>query len=87
MALWKNVAKTCGGLPTPAVPAVALSGLAFNQVIRPFRSLAGRDFLATMTCGLLPRSAMGSKSFSTSYFREWMAAFATCVVQIPMTIV
>ena len=35
----------CDGLPGPAVPDDALSGLAFSQAIRPRRSFAGKSFL------------------------------------------
>jgi hypothetical protein len=38
-------------LPLPPVASDALSGLAFNQAIRPFRSFAGIAFFATSTDG------------------------------------
>jgi hypothetical protein len=46
---------------------VALSGLAFNQAIRPFRSFAGIVFLAVSTYGPVESRAIGSKSLSKSY--------------------
>ena len=57
-------------LPTPAVPCDALSGLAFSQAIKPFRSSAGMAFFATISCGCWSSSAIGSKSFSRSYGSE-----------------
>jgi hypothetical protein len=59
------------GLPVtriPPVPTDALSGLAFNQAIRPFRSFAGIVLFATNTNGPAESRATGSKSFSKSYW-------------------
>jgi hypothetical protein len=35
-------------LPTPGIPSDAVSGLAFNQAMRPARSFAGAVFFATI---------------------------------------
>ena len=67
---WKNAATTCGGVPTPPLPADALSGLAFSQAIRPFRLSAGIAFFARIKLGLLTSSAIGSKSSNRSYRSE-----------------
>ena len=72
------------GLPTPAVPEVALSGFAFNQAISSGRSFGGRFFLPTISCELSVTSATGSKSFSTSYCSEYIAPLKTCVLVMPM---
>jgi hypothetical protein len=50
------------------IPEDALSGFAFNQAMRPFRSSAGRAFFARKRNGVLVSRATGSKSFSTSYW-------------------
>src|SRR6266851_8279582 len=49
-----------------ATPDDALLGFAFNQAMRPFRSLAGKAFFEMINWGLLASSATGSKSFNTS---------------------
>ncbi len=56
----------CDGLPGPAVPDDALSGLAFSQAIRPRKSFAGKSFRAATSHGVLPIRAIGSKSVTTS---------------------
>ena len=58
----------CDGLPTPAVPSDALSGLAFSQATRPqaARSFAGRSFLPAISQGVAEINATGSKSAITS---------------------
>ena len=66
VAFWKNTPPTCCGLPAPAVPSKALSGLALSQAMNPARSLAGTAFLATIKYELEAMSASGSKSFSRS---------------------
>ena len=60
----------CGGLPTPPVPAVALSGLAFSQAISPLRSLAGRSLRLTSSSGPVTISAIGAKSARRSYCKR-----------------
>jgi hypothetical protein len=60
----------CGGLPTPAVPIEALSGLALSQAMKDLRSVAGVAFLATSTIGAAGSSITGSKSFVMSYCSE-----------------
>jgi hypothetical protein len=61
-------ARDMPGPPVPPCPNVALSGLAFNQAINPFRSFAGIVFLATSTKGLVESRATGSKPLSKSYW-------------------
>ncbi len=71
---WKRVpvrfcsstAAMCDGLPTPAVPSDALSGLALSQAIRPLRSLTGRSFLTAISHGVAEINATGAKSAITS---------------------
>src|SRR5215475_4713588 len=41
----------CPAPPTPGVPWDALSGFAFNQAIKPFKSSAGMVFFATIITG------------------------------------
>ena len=53
--------------PTPAVPAVAVSGLAFSHAISSFSVFAGTAFLLTTIIGLLGSSATGSRSVTRSY--------------------
>jgi hypothetical protein len=45
----------CPGLPTPLVPNDALSGLAFNQAMRPIWSFGGTAFFVTIRNGLLEK--------------------------------
>jgi len=52
--------------PTPAVPAEALSGLAFSHPINSGKFFAGAAFFETITMGMFTVSEMGSKSRSTS---------------------
>jgi hypothetical protein len=47
----EKTALPCDVLPTPAVPAVALSGLALSQAINWAKSATGSSFLTTMICG------------------------------------
>ena len=48
---WKKMPRDVRRAPTPPVPAVALSGLAFSQAISAFRSLAGRSLRLTISAG------------------------------------
>jgi len=57
----------CAKPPVAKIPCVALSGLAFNQAIKPLRSSTGIVFLATNTNGPVESMATGSKSLSKSY--------------------
>jgi hypothetical protein len=54
------------GTPTPEVPTVTLSWLAFSQVVRSFRLFAGTVLLVTIIMGLPGTCATGSKSFKRS---------------------
>src|SRR5438132_6192711 len=69
------------------IAAEALLGLAFNQVINSFRSLAGIVFLATRTYGVVAKGEIGAKSFSTSYGSEYKALFSAWVDMPPIPIV
>ena len=65
VAFWNMIPNTCCGLPTPAVPAVALFGLALSQAMNSFRSFVGRLFRPMIICELLVSRPTGSKSFGT----------------------
>ena len=56
----------CDAEPVPAVPAVALSGLAFSHSMSSLRSFGGSAGLATISSGLLAIIARGSRSASRS---------------------
>jgi hypothetical protein len=65
--LWNKIALSCAELPTPGFPAVAVSGFALSQAMRPFRSSAGRVFRATISPPPLDEIKLtGSKSLSAS---------------------
>jgi hypothetical protein len=55
--------------PTPAWAMFTLSALAFRYSRNPFRSLAGKSFLATITIGVPAARPMGAKSLVGSYFK------------------
>jgi hypothetical protein len=54
-------------LPTPALPIVALPGLAFSQATSSFRLFAGSAFFPEMMNGAIDSSEIGSRSVSRSY--------------------
>jgi hypothetical protein len=58
--------------------------LALIQAISSLRFVAGTEFGVTMICGALGSSETGSKSFTTSYCRSYIAGLTTCVLQSPM---
>ena len=66
VVVWRAIPATCGGLPGPTVPIVALSGFAFIQAINSLRLFAGRVTLPTRIGALVASSASGSKSFTVS---------------------
>ena len=78
---WNRMPPRCDGLPGPAVPDDALSGLAFSQAMRPLRSFAGRSFFAQISQGVPAMNATGSKSVSTSYWSGYTAPLMTCVTK------
>jgi hypothetical protein len=54
-------------VPTPAVPAEALSGFALSHAINSLKFFAGILFFATISSGSTASSETGSKSFKRSY--------------------
>ena len=66
VTFWNSTPPMCDGLPMPAVPNVALSGLAFSQAIISRRLFTGKSFFTANSHGVLPISAIGSKSATTS---------------------
>jgi hypothetical protein len=49
------------------IPAEALLGFAFSQVINSLKSFAGIVFIAKRTNGLVANGEIGAKSFNGSY--------------------
>jgi hypothetical protein len=58
----------CSMAATPAVPRVALSGIARSQASSYFKSLAAMVFFATASKGPWASSATGLKFLSKSYW-------------------
>ena len=86
VAFWKMTPPTCAGLPTPTVPAVALSGLALSQAISSLQIVGRQRLLADdQHAARSASSATGSKSF-TQVVRhaDRSPREPTWLVQLPM---
>ena len=69
--------------PAPPVPCDAVSGLALSQANSSLKLFTGTAALVTTMYGLSGNSAIGSRSFRTSYETFWITPLSTCVPQLP----
>jgi hypothetical protein len=83
VAFWKKTPATCDAPPAPAVACVAVWGRAFSHAIKSIKSFGGRVFFPITSSGWAATNDTGSKSFCGSYGSAKMAAFRTCVGQLP----